>query len=60
MTTRYLDDQPVGDPELEFIPAEQPGLGDSIEPGLHERLVHLGRVGAALIRFVLLLPQQAA
>ena len=60
MTTRYLDDQPVGGPELEFIPAKLPGLRDPVEAGLKKSLVHFRRVGAAFIRFVLLFPQQAA
>ena len=59
VAARDLDDQPVGGSKLELIPAKQAGLCHPIEPGLQECLVDLRRVGAAFIRFVLLVPQQA-
>ena len=58
MSAGYLDDQPVVGSQVEFISAEQPGLGNTVESGFQKRLVHLDRVCTALVRLILLFPQQ--
>ena len=57
MAAGYLHDQPVVRAEFKFIAAEHARLGYAIEAGVDERVVDLLRIGAPLIRFVLLRAQ---
>jgi hypothetical protein len=60
MTAGNLDDQAVIGAKFELVPAEHPRLRHPVKPRLHERLMHLNRVGTTFVRFILLFPQQAA
>jgi len=57
MAARDLEHRAIERAEIELVSAEQFRLGHAVEAGGNERLVHLRRIGAALIRLVLLRAQ---
>jgi hypothetical protein len=60
MSARDLQHHTIEGAEIELVAAEHFWLGDAIETGSRERVVHRGRIGAALVRLVLLRAQRAA